>query len=139
MFRAYCLESGKVWDEGIDLLLFSVRDSAQESLGFTPFQLIYGHEFRGPLNVLKESWLWEENATPVSTYVRNFHDKLQTAIKLAHSHLGEAQERMKTHFDQSRKIELCTFQEGDQVLALFTIYGSRDWAVARSPDCPVLV
>ena len=120
MFRTYCLESGKDWDEGIDLLLFSVRDIVQKSLGFTPFQLIYGHEVRGPLKVLKESWLGEENTIPVATYVRNFH-KLQSAIKLAHSHLGEAQERMKTHFDQFRKVELCSFQEGDQVLALLPI------------------
>ena len=73
----------------------SVRDSVQESLGFTPFQLIYGHKVRGPLKVLKESWLWEENTTPVAAYVISFHDKLQNAIRLALSHLSKAQGRMK--------------------------------------------
>ncbi|XP_076029783.1 KRAB-A domain-containing protein 2-like [Oratosquilla oratoria] len=44
MLRTYCLEFGKDWDEGVDLLLFTVRDSVQESLGISPFQLIYGHK-----------------------------------------------------------------------------------------------
>jgi len=38
MIKAFCLETGSEWDEGIDLLLFSVRDSVQESLGYSPFQ-----------------------------------------------------------------------------------------------------
>nr|XP_027227085.1 uncharacterized protein LOC113819048 [Penaeus vannamei] len=68
MIKAFCLETGSEWDEGIDLLLFSVRDSVQESLGYSPFQLIYGHEVRGPLKVLKECWLIEEEDIPVAAY-----------------------------------------------------------------------
>ena len=49
--KAFCLETGKDWDEGVDLLLFSVRDSMQERLGFTQFQLTYGHKVRGPLKL----------------------------------------------------------------------------------------
>jgi len=54
MIKSFCLEAGSEWDEVIDLLLFSVRESVQESLGFSPFQLIYGHEVRVPLKVLNE-------------------------------------------------------------------------------------
>lgn len=121
MLKAFCLETGEDWDEGIDLLLFSVRDSVQESLGFTPFQLIYGHEVRGPLKVLKESWLWEENTTPVAAYVEKFHGNLQSALRLAHLHLGKAQQRMKDHFDKSQNAKMRTFQVGDQVLALLPL------------------
>ena len=55
MLRAYCLQEEKEWDEGIPLLLFSVRESIQESLGFSPFELVFGHTPRGPLKLL--SWL----------------------------------------------------------------------------------
>ena len=40
MLRMFCLENEKDWDEGIDLLLFSIRDAKNASLGFSPFQLL---------------------------------------------------------------------------------------------------
>ena len=59
MIRTYCLDNEKDWDEGISLLLFAVRESVQESLGFSPFELVFGHSVRGPLKLLKENWLSE--------------------------------------------------------------------------------
>ena len=44
MLRAYCYEQVKDCDEGIPLLLFAIRESVQESLGFSPFELVYGRE-----------------------------------------------------------------------------------------------
>ena len=35
MIRMYCIENSRDWDEGVHLLLFSVRESVQESLGFS--------------------------------------------------------------------------------------------------------
>ena len=43
MIRMYCQDTEKNWDEGIHLLLFAARDSVQESLGFSPFELVFGH------------------------------------------------------------------------------------------------
>ena len=54
MIRSYCFDTEKDWDEGIHLLLFAVRESVQESLGFSPFELVFGHTVRGPLKLLKE-------------------------------------------------------------------------------------
>ena len=59
MIRAYCLDNEKDWNEGISLLLFAVRESVQESFGFIPFKLIFGHSVCGPLELLKENWLSE--------------------------------------------------------------------------------
>jgi len=42
MMRTYCLKEEKEWDEGVHLLLFAVRESIQESLEFSPFQLVFG-------------------------------------------------------------------------------------------------
>ena len=41
MIRSYCFDTEKDWDEGIHLLLFAVRESVQESLGFSPFELVF--------------------------------------------------------------------------------------------------
>ena len=43
MIRTYCFQTEKHWDEGIHLLLFASRESVQESLGFSPFELVFGH------------------------------------------------------------------------------------------------
>ncbi len=57
MLKTYCTESEKEWDEGLPLLLFSLRETVQESLGFSPAELVFGHTVRGPLKLLKENWL----------------------------------------------------------------------------------
>ena len=36
-------------------LLFAYREVPQSSTGFSPFELLYGHTVRGPLDILKES------------------------------------------------------------------------------------
>ena len=56
MIRSYCFDTEKDWDEGIHLLLFAVRESVQESLGFSPFELVFGHTVRGPLKLLKKNF-----------------------------------------------------------------------------------
>ncbi len=48
MLRAYCLDTGKEWVEGLPMLLFAVRETMQESLGFSPAELVFGHTVRGP-------------------------------------------------------------------------------------------
>ena len=43
------VDTVKDWDEGIRLLLLAVRESVQESLRFSPFELVFGHTVCGPL------------------------------------------------------------------------------------------
>ena len=50
MIKSYCSDTEKDWDEGIHLLLFAVRESVQ-ALGFSPFELVFGHTVRGPLKL----------------------------------------------------------------------------------------
>ncbi|XP_042890634.1 uncharacterized protein LOC122265381 [Penaeus japonicus] len=44
MLKKFCMKSGKDWDEGVPLMLFAIRESTQDTLGFSPFSLVYGHE-----------------------------------------------------------------------------------------------
>ena len=91
MIRSYCFDTEKDWDEGIHLLLFAVRESVQESFGFSPFELVFGHTVRGPLKLLKEKFLSQEN-TPLNLlqYVSDFRSKLLTAREAAKSNLKSA-------------------------------------------------
>lgn len=60
MLWMYCFEKASDWDDGVPFLLFAIRESCQESLGFTLFELLYGRQIRGPLKVLKSQWFKEE-------------------------------------------------------------------------------
>jgi hypothetical protein len=57
MMRIYCYQYEKDWNEGVHLVLFAAREAVQESLGFSPFELVFGYTVRGPLKLLKEKWL----------------------------------------------------------------------------------
>ena len=73
MIKMYCIENSRDWGEGIHLLLFAVRESVQESLGFSPFELVFGHVVHGPLLLLKEKWLDEDpEKISVLKYVATF-------------------------------------------------------------------
>ena len=47
----------KDWDEGVHLLLFAVKKTIQETLGFSPFDLVFGRTVRGSLKLLKKKLL----------------------------------------------------------------------------------
>ena len=51
MLRKMCAEKPKDWDRYINPLLFAYREVRQESLGYAPFELIYG---RGPMSIFRE-------------------------------------------------------------------------------------
>lgn len=63
MLPKYCVESNREWDEGLPFLLFDVRETPQESTGFSPADLVLGHLVRGPLHLLQEKWL-SDKPTP---------------------------------------------------------------------------
>ena len=54
MIRAFVESQPKELNEALPFLLFAVRDAPTESLGFSPFELVFGHEVRGPLQLLRE-------------------------------------------------------------------------------------
>ena len=41
MLCAYCTENNRDWDRGVYLCLFAARESVQESLGFSLFELVF--------------------------------------------------------------------------------------------------
>ena len=117
MLRCYCDGDPRHWPNGVPFVLFAVRDSVQESLGFSPFELIFGHDVRGPLKMMKEKWMndhgKEEN---VVAYQSEMKERLRRAVECAREHLGEAKERMKVWYDRKAKDRV--YEPGDQVLVL---------------------
>ncbi|GAA6103385.1 uncharacterized protein LOC114796860, partial [Tachysurus ichikawai] len=123
MLRKYYVESGKDWDEGLPLLLFAVRETVQESLGFSPAELVFGHTVRGLLKLLKENWLSEQQSEcNLLDCVSSFRERLHNACELAQTALRGAQSKMKKRFDKNTVAR--SFSEGDKVLVLLPVLGA---------------
>ena len=81
-----CAERPNDWDTYLPALLFAVREIPQESLGFSPFELLYGSNVRGPMQILRELWSVEEtdeHARLTYQYVVDLRERLEKTCKLA--------------------------------------------------------
>lgn len=56
MLKKMCTERPSNWDRYLPAILFAYREAPQESLGFSPFELLYGRTVRGPLDILRDIW-----------------------------------------------------------------------------------
>ena len=63
MLRKTATEDGKDWDRLIPYLLFACREIPQASTGFSPFELLYGRQVRGPPSDTVPSWTSASNDT----------------------------------------------------------------------------
>ncbi|XP_078336880.1 uncharacterized protein LOC144626502, partial [Crassostrea virginica] len=67
ILKRLCSEKPKDWDKYLSAVLFAYREVPQESLGFSPFELVYGRVVRGPISILKELWTKEIKDPNVKT------------------------------------------------------------------------
>ena len=122
LLRSYCTEMKGDWEEGLPWLLLAARGVTQESTGFSPNDLVFGHKVRGPLALLCDQWKETEIPKNVIDYVNGFRHRLYAAGVLANQKLSSAQCKMKRVFD--RRAERREFSVGDRVLALLPIVTS---------------
>ena len=123
MLRKYCHETAKDWDDGVPMVLFAIRETVQESLGFSPAELVFGHTVRGPLKVIKDQLMSADSRSQsVLQYVSQFRERLHEACSLAKETLSSTQKKLKRQFDE--KAVSRSFQAGDQVLVLLPIPGA---------------
>lgn len=112
--------------------MFAVRETLQESLGFSPIELVFGHQVRGPLKLLREQLLSVQTTpVPVAEYVDSFRRRLHLACDFAKANLELSQSKMKTQFD--RKSVARSFQPDDSVLIFLPVQGSALQAKYSGP------
>uniref|UniRef100_A0A9J8BJ87 Gypsy retrotransposon integrase-like protein 1 n=1 Tax=Cyprinus carpio carpio TaxID=630221 RepID=A0A9J8BJ87_CYPCA len=118
MLRKFVSDSGADWDQWLPYLLFAYREVPQASTGYSPFELLYGREVRGPLDVLHESWEGDasQQQTNIVSYVLKMREKLDQLSTLAHDNQIRSQSRQKTWYDRNARLR--TFQPGQKVLLL---------------------
>jgi len=98
----------------------------QESLGFSPFELLYGRTVKGPMAILRELWTHEEPDNEVRTtyeYVLDLRKRLEETCQLVKDSLGKASSKAKKHFDKKARIR--EMQAGDKTLVLLPTAESK--------------
>lgn len=79
MLQKFVAGTGQNWDKWLPLLLFAYREVPQASTGFPPFELLYGWDVQGPLDLLRKSWEAPKSGTSdrgVVQYVLEMRDRL---------------------------------------------------------------
>ena len=99
MLRKTANEEGKDWDKWVPYLLFAYQEVPQSSTGFSPFELVYGRQVRGPLDVLKESWETssKSNESIVSYVLLLGHSHQPAALPLLLSGVSSLSPRCEVH------------------------------------------
>ncbi len=100
LLSAYSTEMEGDWEEGLLWLMLSAREVCQESTGFSPNDLVFGHTVRGPLAVLRDNWTESTPPKNLISYVNDFKRRLYEAGKMAKEQLCSSQRRMKSLYDR---------------------------------------
>ena len=88
MLKRLCFQKPKDWDKYINAALFAYREVPQESLGFSPFELVYGRHVRGPMTILKELWS---------------NDIADPEVKTTYQHVTDLQEKFYSYVPTGQK------------------------------------
>ena len=132
MLRKISGKEGKDWDKLLPYLLFAYREVPQASTGFSPFELLYGHQVCGPLSVLSESWQNSvRSGESVVSHVMSTREKLEQMMNMATSNLEESQVQQKSWYDQRARDR--EFKPGDMVLLLLPTSSNKLLAQWQGP------
>ncbi|KAI4897040.1 hypothetical protein NFI96_014401, partial [Prochilodus magdalenae] len=105
ILRKLANSNGTDWDAWLPFALFAYREVPQASSGFSPFELLYGRQVRGPLDVLKEAWDGEnkEEKLNILSYVLKMREKLSQLTETVHVNMEKAQEQQKRWYDKAAR------------------------------------
>ncbi len=132
MIRKFVHEDTKNWDRWLEPLLFAVREVPQASTGFSPFELLFGRQPRGVLDVLRETW--EDGPSDIRNeiqYVLDLRTKLHTLGRLSMESLLQAQDRQSRLYNQGTRLR--KFAPGEKVLVLLPMSSSKLLAKWQGP------
>jgi len=135
MLRSLTEKFPDSWDTALPWILFAYREVPVETLGCSPFDLLFGRTVAGPLSLLKSAWLQETDLHGAKQNVVEFilgtRERLRHALDVATEHATQERSRAKRWYD--RRACHRTFQPGDKVLVLLPIPGNPLQAKFHGP------
>ena len=104
LLRKLVNKEGCDWDRLLPYVLFAYREVPQSTTGFSPFELLYGREVRGPLDVLKAEWEAEKRSDEsIVSHILAVRERMEEMTELVKENLKGAQQRQKTWYDQTAR------------------------------------
>ena len=98
-------------------ILFAYREVSQAATGFSPFELVFGREVRGPLDILKEGWEEGKRASEsVISHLLSLREHLELMSELVKEHMSETQQKQKVWYNQT--VRMRELRPTDQALIL---------------------
>ncbi|KAL0176575.1 hypothetical protein M9458_028905, partial [Cirrhinus mrigala] len=132
MLRRVTAEDRKDWDLMLPYVLFGIREVPQASPGFTPFELLFGRQPRGLLDVAKEAWEQQPaRHRSVVEHVQQMWEKIDRVMPLVREHLVNAQRSQQRHYDRAAQPR--EFQPGDRVMVLVPTAACKFLATWQGP------
>lgn len=134
MLKRITEDQPEMWDRYLQPLLFAYREVPQSSTGFAPFELLFGHEVRGPLFLIKENILdpdIDSSEIPVTTYVMEMRERIKQFMQLAND--NEFTNKRKEKFYYDRNCRKRNFKLGDKVLLLLPTSSNKLVAEWKGP------
>ena len=126
VLKKLCAEKPTDWDRYLVPTLFALREIPSETTGYSPFELLYGRQVRGPLSILHDLWsepdLNSEQRTSYE-YVIQLRDRLEIAAEHAATSAKLKSDSYKKYFD--KKSVQRTFEVGEEVLLLLPDNSSK--------------
>ena len=116
MIRAIVYEFNSDWDECLPWILFAYREIPVVTLGFSPFELLFGRQVRGPISLLKSRWKPPPVAKSKPNVIQynGYAEKLKACRDCATDNATLAGNNAKTWYD--KKARLRTYEPGQLVL-----------------------
>jgi len=121
MIAKVAQEHPRSWHRYLDLILWGLRESVNETTGVSPYTMVFGRLPHGPLAVLRDIWTGEDKF-PVpknrstTEFLKDLRDRLETARTYAEAHAGKEEQR---HVDRyNRRAREKSFTVGEYVLVL---------------------
>ena len=106
----YTVEKPNQWSNYVKFVTFAYNTTVNESLGYSPFNLMFGREPNLPADYI---YLTKEIEIPILERIKIIQDIRKTLPKI----LEKAQEKQKAYFDRNKQ-DLILFP-GDEVLIHF--------------------
>ncbi len=117
MLRRVAADDPRNWDQMLPYVLFGIREVPQASTGFTPFELLFGRQPRGLLDVAREAWEQQPTAhRSTIEHVKETRERFERVMPLVREQLAKAQEAQHRNYDRAAQPR--EFQVGDYVLML---------------------
>ena len=136
ILKKFLQENPADWDKMLPFLSFALRNVQHAATGFSASEIVYGHQMRGLLQILRESWTDGDRVTEcknvtTAQYVTRLTERIEATLKLVRQNMAKAQEQTKRQFDKASTERVLT--PGELALVLLPTSSRKMFSCWRGP------